>query len=361
MAGRKNGKLGFTTSQLFNFTRDSYLERTSRPVYAIAFLLPFILFYEIGTLLINTDVLNRTQVRVVAFVWLQDFLVYLGSGNKLAWIAPPLVVVVILLGLQVASRKPWWFCFSDYLPMVFECILLAVPLIVLSLFFNSPVTGSPRGGASPHSPPTIHSCAVVSEQAAGIDERTPRIGANRLAVGWQRQAPACRWPVRRMAPSASSEDSACRCHPARGPKTPTGTMPLLARSTSGETTSHSLMADIVTGVGAGIYEELIFRLVLICALMVLLQDVIGIDHKNAVILSVLISAALFSAHHHHIMYFNGHLGRGAPFTWTEFVFRTAAGVYFAALFAIRGFGIAAGTHAFYDIIATIINAFFFRP
>src|SRR5512143_1328982 len=129
MAGRKNGKLGFTTSQLFNFTRDSYLERTSRPVYAIAFLLPFILFYEIGTIFINTDILDRTQVRVVAFVWLQDFLEYLGTGGKFAWIAPPLVVVIILLGLQIASGKPWWFCFSDYLPMVLECTLLAVPLI----------------------------------------------------------------------------------------------------------------------------------------------------------------------------------------------------------------------------------------
>jgi membrane protease YdiL (CAAX protease family) len=124
-------------------------------------------------------------------------------------------------------------------------------------------------------------------------------------------------------------------------------------------TIHSLMADIVTGVGAGIYEELVFRLILICALMVLFQDVFGVDHKNAVILSVLISAALFSAHHHHIMFLDGRLGRGTPFNLAEFIFRTAAGVYFAGLFAIRGFGITAGTHAFYDIIATVINAFFF--
>jgi hypothetical protein len=44
----------------------------------------------------------------------------------------------------------------------------------------------------------------------------------------------------------------------------------------------------------------------------------------------------------------------------EFGFRTVAGIYFAALFAIRGFGITAGVHAFYDIIATIINAVFFQ-
>ena len=50
----------------------------------------------------------------------------------------------------------------------------------------------------------------------------------------------------------------------------------------------------------------------------------------------------------------------APFTVREFVFRTLAGVYFACLFAMRGFGITAGTHAFYDIIAVLVNAVFFR-
>jgi hypothetical protein len=36
-----------------------------------------------------------------------------------------------------------------------------------------------------------------------------------------------------------------------------------------------------------------------------------------------------------------------------------AGIYFAVLFAVRGFGIAAGTHAFYNIIAAVLNAFLF--
>jgi hypothetical protein len=111
-------------------------------------------------------------------------------------------------------------------------------------------------------------------------------------------------------------------------------------------------------VGAGIYEELVFRLILICVLMVLFQDVIGLSRQNAIVLSVLMSAALFSAHHH-IIWMDGRLARSAPFNWTEFVFRTIAGVYFAILFAIRGFGITAGTHAFYDILATLVNAIFF--
>jgi len=306
MAGRKKNNQSYTASQLFNFTRDSYMERTTRPVYAIAFLLPFLAFYEIGTVLINTDVLSKSQVRVVAFVWLREFLQYLGTSDRIAWIAPPVVVVIILLGLQIASRKPWYFCLRDYGPMAVECILLAVPLIVLSLFFNSPTVGSPPPAQSVLEPARVCTCMLPVQQPAAPDGN-----------------------------ETASRQTAGTSDPGR-----------------------SLMANVVTGVGAGIYEELVFRLILICALMVLFQDIIGVSHKNAIVLSVLISAALFSAHHH-IIFVDGQLGRAAPFTWPEFGFRTTAGVYFAILFAARGFGITAGTHAFYDIIATMINAIFF--
>jgi hypothetical protein len=306
MAGRKKEKHEHATSQLLNFTRDSYLERTSRPIYAIIFLLPFIIFYEVGTSLINTDLLHQHQVRVVAFVWLQSLLERLGTGERFAWIAPPVVVVIILAGLQITSRKPWYFCFGDYAPMVVECVGLAVPLIVLSLLFNSPM-------ASP-----------------GNSSRLGRTGPpGRAAL---------------VLPHAAVAE------PPAAPPEPAGQAPAGSRS---------LLPNIVTGVGAGIYEELVFRLILICVLMVLLQDIIGLSHQNAIVLAIMVSAALFSAHHH-IAWIDGHLGRTAPFNWTEFGFRIIAGVYFAVLFAIRGFGITAGTHAFYDILATIVNVVFFN-
>jgi membrane protease YdiL (CAAX protease family) len=276
------------TSQWFNFARDSYLERTSRPVYAIVYLLPFIVFYELGTILINTDVLSQTQVRVVAFVWLQELLRHLGFGGKFLWAAPALVVVVILLAYQYVSGKRWWVCFSDMLPMTIECILLAIPLIVLSLFLHTP---------------SVTQNFVTDDIAAAL----------RLAA----------------APSAAPQSS-----------------PLL-------------LADIVTGVGAGIYEELLFRLILICTLLMLFQDVLGWSKNNSIVLAVLVSAALFGAHHH-IDFLSGRQNEGDLFDWAKFIFRTMAGVYFAVLFAIRGFGITAGTHAFYDIIATLINALVFR-
>lgn len=287
----------YDTSQLFNFARDSYLERTSRPIYAIVFLLPFVVFYELGTIFINTDVLNQTQVRVVAFVWLQNLL---GTTSKLAWITPPLAVVAVLLALQIVSRKRWYFSFDDIWPMAVECILLAIPLIVLSLLLS--------GSAQPQG------------DIAQFDK------ANSEAI--------------------------IRCFSS----TPVASFLLEAAQA---VKSGSLLADIVTGIGAGIYEELIFRLILIGVLMLLFQDILRLSHKSSIILSVLVSAALFSAHHH-IVFVNGQLSSGAPFNWTEFMFRTIAGVYFAVLFAIRGFGITAGTHAFYDILATVINAVFFQ-
>jgi hypothetical protein len=92
--------------------------------------------------------------------------------------------------------------------------------------------------------------------------------------------------------------------------------------------------------------------------MMLFQDFLRVEHSTSIVLSVLLSAALFSAYHH-VDFFTGQLYQGTSFCWNEFAFRTLAGVYFAVLFAIRGFGITAGTHAFYDVIATCINAIFF--
>jgi hypothetical protein len=289
-------KQRYSISQLLNFTKDSYLERTSRPVYAVIFLLPFIAFYEIGTILINTDLLNQSQVRVVAFIWLQNFLEYIGLGSKFAWATPPLAVIIILIALQITSRKQWYFHPSDILPMAVECLLLAFPLIVLSLLLNSSSAGqSNLTDAQANS--LVSTCFAATEQ--DVTEHTVVVPAGRL-----------------------------------------------------------LFANIITGIGAGIYEELIFRLILICLLMILFQDLLGLEKKTSVILSVLISAALFSVHHH-IIIIQGRLATGVPFNWIEFVFRTIAGVYFAALFAIRGFGITAGTHAFYDTIAVLVNAVFF--
>jgi membrane protease YdiL (CAAX protease family) len=305
----------YSVSQLFNFVQGSYFERTSRPIYAIVFLLPFIVFYEIGTLFISTDLLGRYwQGRVVAFSWLQDFLAYLGLGSKFGWAATPLAVVVILAALQLASRRGWRFWFGDILPMAVECILLAVPLIVLSMFLS---------GSSWHHDDS----AQFTNSAIRIQTDT---------------ALRCSSVTSAFAKASADRNEGL----------------LDTVQSSGDNGKWlGLLANVVTGIGAGIYEELVFRLILIIALMVVLQDIFQLGRKISIILSVFISAALFGAYHH-IVYLGGQFIQSSPFNWAEFGFRTIAGIYFAVLFAIRGFGITAGAHAFYDIIAVFMNAFF---
>ena len=305
-ANRIKGKYKYSTNQLFNFTKDSYLERTSRPIYAIIFLLPFIIFYEVGTFGINTDVLNQSQIRVVAFVWLQNLLESLGFGGKFLWVATPLAVVVILIALQITSGKQWRFWVGDIWRMAVECILLAVPLIVLTLFMNSPAVSQ------------------NSVSRFGGSSRQTQVAL----------LPSC---------SSVSDSSLQRLSAEAGDVAP----------------GQPLLANIITGIGAGIYEELVFRLILICLLMMVFQDILRLRHKNSIILSVLISAALFSAHHH-IDFLSGQPNTSDPFNVIRFAFRTIAGIYFAGLFAIRGFGITAGTHAFYNIIAVSVAARFFH-
>jgi membrane protease YdiL (CAAX protease family) len=305
----------YDTRQLFNFAQDSYLERTSRPIYAVVFLLPFIVFYELGTILINTDVLNQSQVRVVAFVWLQNLLEYLGFGIKFAWAAPAFAVTVILISQQLTSRKRWRLAFRDIWPMSVECVLLAVPLIVLSLLLNSPARRQ----------------ADVSEFVNSTVQSRYMLSTNERAKSAAQSAPDGKTMVycRSAVNYGLQEDTSVDNNTLQG---------------------RSLLADIVTGIGAGIYEEMVFRLILISVLMILFQNTLGFERKSSIVISVLLSAGLFSAHHHISM----------PFNWLEFSFRTVAGVYFAALFVIRGFGVTAGTHAFYDVIATVINATFFQ-
>ena len=96
----------------------------------------------------------------------------------------------------------------------------------------------------------------------------------------------------------------------------------------------------VLSLGAGIYEELVFRLVAMTLLNILLIDLLRLPKRPAYLGMVLISSLAFALYHY--------LGAEA-FSWRSLVFRTVAGVYFAALFLTRGFGVTAFSHSCYDI------------
>jgi hypothetical protein len=105
-------------------------------------------------------------------------------------------------------------------------------------------------------------------------------------------------------------------------------------------------AQILTFIGAGIYEEVLFRLGLFGGLALLLRAV-GIPRAVAVLLAACAAAAAFAAAHHVGPY-------GEPMRADYFVFRAAAGLYFTALFVGRGFGVAVGAHAGYDVLVGVV-------
>jgi membrane protease YdiL (CAAX protease family) len=110
--------------------------------------------------------------------------------------------------------------------------------------------------------------------------------------------------------------------------------------------AHPTRNLIVLSIGAGIYEELIFRLIAFTVLSLLFIDVLGMRRVWAYLLMVVISSLMFSMYHY--------LG-SEPFQLRSFAFRTGAGLYFGSVFAFRGFGITAGSHAAYDVCVVLLR------
>jgi Type II CAAX prenyl endopeptidase Rce1-like len=101
-------------------------------------------------------------------------------------------------------------------------------------------------------------------------------------------------------------------------------------------------ATVVSALGAGVHEELVFRLGLMAAMVTFLRGG-GTDRRIAVVIALLFSAPLFALAHH-----AG--ANGEPFTWHAFAFRTLAGLAFGAIFWFRSLAHAVYAHALYDLV-----------
>ena len=119
---------------------------------------------------------------------------------------------------------------------------------------------------------------------------------------------------------------------------------------------ESTWSQIISYLGAGIYEETLFRLLLFAGLLRLfswskLHSSSGTPEAERAwyntALAAFASALVFAGAHH--------LGvNGEPFNLYVFSFRCFAGIYFAWLYHLRGFGIAVGAHAGYDVLVGLI-------
>ena len=210
----------------------------ARPLDALVFLLPLLLFCEIASF--------RCPDRVIAFDVVSKFFELFGHVGVLA---PGLAVIAILIATHAASGEPWRIHGKIVAMMYVEAGLLAVPLLALS------------------------------------------------------------WIV-----------------------------PL----TAGETCASGLFNRLAFGVGAGVYEELVFRLILISFMIMIGADLFHWRRSSVAMTAIIASSLLFAAHHHQP------IGQ-EPFDLLRFAFRSSAGMYLALVFWFRGYGPAAGCHAAYNV------------
>lgn len=262
---------------------DTYLDRTSKPIYAFVYLLFFIVVYELGLFFLNTDVftlpLGNVPGVVVSFAWVYTALTKVGFNSYGAWIGAPVVVIVTLIVWQLATNKEPKVKIGDFVPMTFECIGWSLPLILLSVYISNIMM------------PVNHVAVPAIPQAAVLN----------AAPDFQ-----------------------------------------------------NFFISVIAGIGAGIYEELFFRLYLMMVLVLFMRKFLGIPEVRANCFAIVLSALLFSLHHH-IYFLNGSLQAGEAFQFAPFLFRFIAGIYLAVLFGLRGFGVGAATHVYHNLIAAVIN------
>jgi CAAX prenyl protease-like protein len=108
----------------------------------------------------------------------------------------------------------------------------------------------------------------------------------------------------------------------------------------------SLPTQLMISLGAGIYEELLFRVLLVGALAWGGRRLLGWGPRGAGIMATLVGALVFSTFHYIGPY-------GDPIDLPSFTFRALAGLVFSAMYLLRGFGITAWTHALYDVFLTL--------
>jgi len=247
------------------------------PRHVLLFLVPILLLYELGLLILLTSadgsaVEDIRARRLLALV----FQLFGAPGLTLA----PLLALAVLAIQHLVRRDPLFVRLRVLPLMALESLAWALPLFVLGQLVYSLFAGV---AAPPQGPPVT---AALQPLAAAA----PQLAA--------------------------------AAEPAWLP---------LAR-------------DVVRAAGAGIYEELVFRLAGITLIHLLLADVLRLNTKTAAAVALGATSLAFAFYH-------DLTPAGAPFDFPLLAFYTFAGLYFGIAFITRGFGVAVGLHFAYDLLA----------
>jgi hypothetical protein len=104
---------------------------------------------------------------------------------------------------------------------------------------------------------------------------------------------------------------------------------------------------LMLALGAGLYEELLFRVILVGGLAFGVRWLTGATRVQAGFVAAMVGALVFSAFHYVGEY-------GDPLELASFTYRAIAGLVFSGLYLMRGFGITAWSHALYDVYVMVL-------
>lgn len=106
-------------------------------------------------------------------------------------------------------------------------------------------------------------------------------------------------------------------------------------------------ARLTIAIGAGLYEELLFRMIAIAAIHMLLVDIAKTSESAGRLIAVVGSALAFAIYH-------DLAGPDGAVSIGRALFFFLAGLYFGGLYIVRGFGIVVAVHAFYDTLVLVL-------
>ncbi|MCJ8346740.1 CPBP family glutamic-type intramembrane protease [bacterium] len=111
--------------------------------------------------------------------------------------------------------------------------------------------------------------------------------------------------------------------------------------------THNMWVNTMLALGAGFYEGLLYRLMLIELLFFVSKSVYNKPSKAVIlnpnaIFSLILASLIFSYNHYVGAY-------GDTFELSSFTFRIISGVYLSVIYLGRGFGVSAWSHALYDL------------
>ncbi len=215
------------------------------------------------------------------------------------------------------------------------CLALLAPLIVVYEVAVAPMPAD----AGPVSQLVAHNFVQRFTAWLGGDAYwMPGMAAVATLIVWQLLAPGP-WRLRAWVPGLMVLESVALAVP----------LLVLGRLLQAEThpmTAGLWHARIVTAVGAGVYEELVFRFYLVGGLILVCRHGLVIGRRASQIAAVLAGALLFSLCHF------TPVGSEA-FSWPLFCLFAAAGSYLGLVFVMRGVGISTGTHVAYNLLSLL--------